>query len=71
VLCVLQGLLDAVEHRHGKQRIPLVTGIGSSICVSNVTREELEGAVAELDEVHAAFTSSPPAAAAATPRPAV
>lgn len=66
-----KGLLDAVEHRHGKQRIPLVTGIGSSICVSNVTREELEGAVAELDEVHAAFPSSAPAAAAATPRPAV
>ena len=36
----------------GKQRIPLITGIGSSVCVSDITREELEGAVKELYQVH-------------------
>jgi len=36
-----QSCLDAIEHRHGKQRIPLITGIGESKCVSDVTREEL------------------------------
>jgi hypothetical protein len=58
-LIIRQGLLDAVEHRHGKQRIPLITAIGSSVCVNDVTREELEAAVAELYEVHAERPSSP------------
>jgi len=35
--------LDAVEHRHGAQRIPLLSRrIGNSICVSDITREELK-----------------------------
>merc|ERR1712176_1562296 len=40
-----QSCKDAVEHRHGEQRIPLITEIGDSICVSDVTPEELERAI--------------------------
>jgi len=39
---------DAVEHRHGQQRIPLITGIGSAVCVNDVTREEIKGLIEEL-----------------------
>jgi 3-dehydroquinate synthase len=48
-----QGLLDAVEHRNGAQRIPLLTGIGSSICVNDIEIEELKQACAELWTLHA------------------
>lgn len=34
-------LQDAIEHRNGKQRIPLITGIGSYIIVNDITREQL------------------------------
>mmetsp|Transcript_13697 Transcript_13697/g.17210 ORF Transcript_13697/g.17210 Transcript_13697/m.17210 type:complete len:554 (+) Transcript_13697:68-1729(+) len=37
-----QSCKDAIEHRHGQQRIPLITEIGESICVSDVTEDELE-----------------------------
>lgn len=47
-----------IRSGHGKQRIPLITGIGSAICVNDITREELEGAVAELDLVHATIGAS-------------
>ena len=40
-----QSCKDAVEHRHGEQRIPLITDIGESICVSDVTPEELDRAL--------------------------
>ena len=40
-----QSCKDAVEHRHGAQRIPLITEIGDSICVSDVTPEELDRAL--------------------------
>eukprot|EP00565_Helicotheca_tamesis_P002299 CAMPEP_0185736216 /NCGR_PEP_ID=MMETSP1171-20130828/27254_1 /TAXON_ID=374046 /ORGANISM="Helicotheca tamensis, Strain CCMP826" /LENGTH=528 /DNA_ID=CAMNT_0028406755 /DNA_START=70 /DNA_END=1656 /DNA_ORIENTATION=- len=40
-----QSCKDAVEHRHGEQRIPLITDIGESVCVSDITPEELERAV--------------------------
>lgn len=40
-----QSCKDAVEHRHGEQRIPLVTDIGESICVSDITPEELDRAL--------------------------
>ena len=40
-----QSCKDAVEHRHGEQRIPLITDIGESICVSDVTRDELDRAL--------------------------
>lgn len=53
-----KGLMDAVEHRHGKQRIPLITGIGSAICVNDITREELAEAVKELDMVHETLGST-------------
>jgi len=43
-----QSCKDAVEHRHGEQRIPLITDIGESICASDITREELERAVEEM-----------------------
>lgn len=41
-----------MEHRHGAQRIPLLTAIGASHCVNDITRAELEGAVRELHQVH-------------------
>lgn len=41
-----------MEHRHGAQRLPLLTAIGGSRCVNDVTLAELEGAVQELFEVH-------------------
>ncbi|GMH83211.1 hypothetical protein TrVE_jg3762 [Triparma verrucosa] len=42
----LKALEDAVEHRHGKQRIPLLKDrIGNSICVSDITEEEVQRAL--------------------------
>jgi 3-dehydroquinate synthase len=40
-----QSCIDAVEHRHGAQRIPLITDIGDSVCVSDVTPEEIDRAL--------------------------
>jgi 3-dehydroquinate synthetase len=40
-----QSCKDAVEHRHGEQRIPLITDIGESLCVSDITPEELDRAL--------------------------
>lgn len=40
-----QSCKDAIEHRHGEQRIPLITDIGESVCVSDLTPEELERAL--------------------------
>ena len=40
-----QSCKDAEEHRHGEQRIPLITDIGESICVSDITPEELDRAL--------------------------
>jgi len=45
-----QSCKDAIEHRHGKQRIPLITEIGQSICVSDITREELDKALEMMDQ---------------------
>jgi 3-dehydroquinate synthase len=41
----VQSCKDAVEHRHGAQRIPLLTEIGESVCVSDITPEELDRAL--------------------------
>merc|ERR1712157_45029 len=40
-----QSCKDAIEHRHGEQRIPLITEIGESICVSDITEDELSRAI--------------------------
>lgn len=40
-----QSCKDAVEHRHGEQRIPLLTDLGESICVNDITPEELDRAL--------------------------
>jgi len=40
-----QSCKDAVEHRHGAQRIPLITEIGESVCVSDLTPDELDRAL--------------------------
>jgi len=40
-----QSCQDAIEHRHGQQRIPLITEIGESICVSDITEDELSRAI--------------------------
>ena len=45
-----QSCKDAVEHRHGEQRIPLITGIGESICVNDITPEEIERALEVMKE---------------------
>ncbi len=45
-----QSCKDAIEHRHGEQRIPLITGIGESICVSDITQEELDRAIEMMKE---------------------
>mmetsp|Transcript_9271 Transcript_9271/g.13145 ORF Transcript_9271/g.13145 Transcript_9271/m.13145 type:complete len:542 (+) Transcript_9271:66-1691(+) len=45
-----QSCKDAIEHRHGEQRIPLITDIGESICVSDITPEELEKALEVMSE---------------------
>ena len=45
-----QSCKDAVEHRHGEQRIPLITDIGESICVSDITPEEIERALEVMKE---------------------
>jgi 3-dehydroquinate synthase len=47
-----QSCKDAVEHRHGEQRIPLITDIGESICVSDVTPEELDRALEMMAGFH-------------------
>lgn len=50
---VWQGLADAVEHRHGKQRVPLLKdGIGHSVCVNDIDANELTGAIAEAWALH-------------------
>lgn len=40
-----QSCIDAVEHRHGAQRIPLITEVGESVCVSDITPDELDRAI--------------------------
>ena len=45
-----QSCKDAVEHRHGEQRIPLITDIGESICVSDITPDELDRALEIMKE---------------------
>mmetsp|Transcript_34839 Transcript_34839/g.79524 ORF Transcript_34839/g.79524 Transcript_34839/m.79524 type:complete len:544 (-) Transcript_34839:319-1950(-) len=40
-----QSCQDAIEHRHGEMRIPLITDIGDSICVNDLTKEELDRAI--------------------------
>lgn len=45
-----QSCKDAIEHRHGEMRIPLITEIGDSICVNDITEEELDRAVEKMKE---------------------
>lgn len=45
-----QSCKDAIEHRHGEQRIPLLTEIGESICVSDITQDELDRALKMMEE---------------------
>lgn len=46
-----QSCEDAIEHRHGQQRIPLITGIGESICVSDITKDELDRALHMMNDL--------------------
>jgi 3-dehydroquinate synthetase len=48
----IQSCKDAVEHRHGEQRIPLITDIGESICVSDITPEEIDRALVVMKQFH-------------------
>ena len=45
-----QSCKDAVEHRHGEQRIPLITDIGESICTSDITPDELDRALELMNQ---------------------
>jgi len=45
-----QSCKDAVEHRHGAQRIPLITEIGDSVCVSDLTSDELDRALELMEK---------------------
>lgn len=45
-----QSCKDAVEHRHGAQRIPLITDIGDSVVVSDITPDELDRALELLQK---------------------
>ena len=45
-----QSCKDAIEHRHGEQRIPLISEIGESICLSDITEEELQRALELMDQ---------------------
>jgi len=45
-----QSCKDAIEHRHGEMRVPLITEIGESICVNDITQEELDRALEMMKE---------------------
>jgi len=45
-----QSCKDAIEHRNGAMRIPLITDLGESVCVSDVTPEELDRALEMMKE---------------------
>ena len=45
-----QSCKDAVEHRNGAMRIPLITDLGESICVSDLTQDELDRALEVMKE---------------------
>jgi 3-dehydroquinate synthase len=42
---LLQALADTIRHRDGKQRIPLVTGIGRYEFANDITDEEIRSAI--------------------------
>jgi len=44
-----QSCCDAIEHRNGEMRVPLITDIGESICVSDLCLEELNRALEVMD----------------------
>jgi 3-dehydroquinate synthase len=46
-----QSCKDAVEHRHGEQRIPLITDIGEAICVSDIRPDELDRALEVMKQL--------------------
>jgi len=43
-----QSLLDRIEHRNGRQRLPLPAGIGRGTFIDDLTRRELDAAVTTL-----------------------
>ena len=43
-----QSCKDAIEHRNGEQRIPLITEIGDYLCVSDITPEEISRGLVAL-----------------------
>jgi len=46
-----QSCKDAIEHRNGAQRIPLIQDIGKSVCVSDITQEELDAALETMKKL--------------------
>jgi 3-dehydroquinate synthetase len=46
-----QSCKDAIEHRNGEQRIPLITEIGDYLCVSDITPEEICRGLRVLQEL--------------------
>ena len=45
-----ENLLERVEHRNGHQRVPMPDGIGNCVFLNDITREEIETAIAQLME---------------------
>lgn len=43
-----QSLLDRIEHRNGRQRVPMPAGIGQCVFLDDITRRELDAAVPAL-----------------------
>jgi len=52
-----KGLTDAVEHRHGKQRMPLITGVGSYTFANDISMKEIKEALAEFRDLGANDTT--------------
>ena len=53
------GIVETTRHRGGKQRLPLLTGIGGCTFVNDVTRDEVEQATGRLRERWCAHLTSP------------
>lgn len=52
-----KGLTDAVEHRHGQQRVPLITGVGSYTFANDISMKEINEALTEFRELGANDTT--------------
>lgn len=52
-----KGLVDAIEHRHGQQRLPLIAGIGQYTFVNDITLREIEDALVDFKAINTTRSS--------------